>query len=116
MNIIWKKDIEKLDIKEKDGVTWFSFPRLEQTGIVLQAFSTRLGGCSKGFLESMNLGFSRGDDPEAVMENYRRISGAVGFPLDSIVTSDQTHTYEPPCGGKGRLRKRYYEASGFYRC
>lgn len=92
MNIIWKKDIEKLDIKEKDGVTWFSFPRLEQTGIVLQAFSTRLGGCSKGFLESMNLGFSRGDDPEAVMENYRRISGAVGFPLDSIVTSDQTHT------------------------
>ena len=92
MNIIWKKDTEKLDIKEKDGVTWLSFPRLEQTGIVLQAFSTRLGGCSKGFLESMNLGFSRGDNPEAVMENYRRISGAVGFPLDSIVTSDQTHT------------------------
>lgn len=92
MNIIWKKDMEKLDIKEKDGVTWLSFPRLEQTGIVLQAFSTRLGGCSKGFLESMNLGFSRGDDPEAVMENYRRISRAVGFPLDSIVTSDQTHT------------------------
>ena len=59
--------MEKLDIKEKDGVTWLSFPRLEQTGIVLQAFSTRLGGCSKGFLESMNLGFSRGDNPEAVM-------------------------------------------------
>lgn len=40
----------------------------------------------------MNLSFSRGDNPENVLENYRRISKAIGFPVESIVTSDQTHT------------------------
>lgn len=40
----------------------------------------------------MNLSFTRGDEEEAVKENYRRIAQAIGFRTDDIVTSDQTHT------------------------
>ena len=31
----------------KDGVTWLSFPALEESGLVKHAFSTRMGGVSK---------------------------------------------------------------------
>ena len=40
----------------------------------------------------MNLSFTRGDKDEAVRENYRRLADAVGFKMEDIVTSDQTHT------------------------
>ena len=40
----------------------------------------------------MNLSFTRGDKEEAVRENYNRISAALGFSPEDIVTSDQTHT------------------------
>ena len=92
MKIRWKTENRHLEVKEKSGVIWLSFPMLEETGIVIQGFSTRLGGCSSGIYQSMNLSFTRGDDPEKVAENYRRISSAMGFPAESIVTSDQTHT------------------------
>ena len=36
------------------------------------AFLTRFGGVSTGPFASLNLGSNRGDDPEAVRENYRR--------------------------------------------
>ena len=40
----------------------------------------------------MNLSFTRGDEESAVRENYRRLSAAMGFSMEDIVTSDQTHT------------------------
>ncbi len=42
------------------------------------AFSTRIGGVSKGPFESLNLGLSRGDASGAVEENYRRFLAAAG--------------------------------------
>ena len=38
----------------------------------VHAFSTRLGGVSRNGFETFNIGGNRGDDPEAVRENYRR--------------------------------------------
>ena len=64
--------------KSKNGVTFLTFPILEESG-VRHGFSTRLGGVSLGELASMNLSFSRGDDPEKVMENHRRFAAAVGY-------------------------------------
>ncbi len=41
----------------------------------------------------MNLSFTRGDEESAVRENYRRLfPAAMGFSMEDIVTSDQTHT------------------------
>ena len=46
----WKRKGDGGLIKEvtRDGVTWLSFPALEETGLVAHAFSTRRGGVSKG--------------------------------------------------------------------
>lgn len=58
----------------------------------VHAFSTRLGGVSKGALRGMNLGTHRGDDPAAVLENYRLFGEAVGFSRESTVFTRQEHT------------------------
>ena len=68
------------------------YPILDQTGIVEHCFTTRLGGISEGVCSSLNLSFSRGDEPEAVMENYRRVAEAFGKTIDDFVCTDQTHT------------------------
>ncbi len=73
-------------------IEYLTFPLLEETHLVRHLFSTRLGGVSKGIFSSMNLSYTRGDDKEAVDENYRRIAGALGCEVTDIVCSDQTHT------------------------
>lgn len=93
MDIRWKDTSgRQMEIRQKGEVVYLTYPALEETGVVRHGFSTRLGGVSQGIYASMNLSFSRGDEREAVLENYRRIAGAIGFDWESIVTSDQTHT------------------------
>lgn len=55
-------------------------------------FTTRLGGVSQGHLQSLNIGTSRGDDPENVLENYRRLGSSLGFDIHNLVLSRQTHS------------------------
>ncbi|MCR4658187.1 MAG: peptidoglycan editing factor PgeF [Lachnospiraceae bacterium] len=76
----------------KGDVCYLTFPVFDALKGFTHGFSTRLGGVSEGMFASMNLTSSRGDDREKVLENYRRLSEAGGFLLDSVVTSDQTHT------------------------
>ena len=89
------------------------FPMLEETGIVKHCFTTRGGGVSEGIYESMNLSFTRGDEKEAVLENYRRLAEALEVSIDSFVCSDQTHTTNirkvtTDDQGKGIIRERDY--------
>ncbi len=92
--MMWKRKTEAEDMRlvEKNGVPYFVFENLENTGLVRHGFSTRLGGVSEGCLSSMNLSFTRGDDPEKVRENFRRMGKAIGFETKDLVLSDQTHT------------------------
>lgn len=100
MEIKWKKSCgPRPEVREKNGVVWLSFPLLEATGMVVQGFTTRLGGVSRGVYSSMNLSYTRGDDPAAVTENFRRAGEAMGFPLESIVASDPGRCLE---GGHDR--------------
>lgn len=55
-------------------------------------FTTRLGGVSTGHLSSMNIGAHRGDAPENVEENLRILGTAVGFSLEDLVATKQTHS------------------------
>lgn len=73
-------------------VPFLTYPLFEKTGVVKSAFSTRIGGVSKGCYESMNLSFDRGDDKDAVMENFQRIASAIGTNCHDMVLSRQTHT------------------------
>ena len=61
----------------------------------------------------MNLSFERGDRPEAVMENFRRIGAELGVRCEDMVLSQQTHTANVRVvtgadRGKGITRERDY--------
>ena len=93
MEIKWKGALpHNIEVREKGGVVYLSYPALEGLKIVRHGFSTRLGGTSKGIWKSMNLGFGRGDQRENVEENFKRIAQAIGFRYENMVTSNQTHT------------------------
>ena len=55
-------------------------------------FTTRLGGVSTGIFSSLNLNFSRGDDPDLVVENYRRLGAVLGFTPEDVVNARQIHS------------------------
>lgn len=98
---------------QKNGVLYVTFPLLEEGPEFVHGFSSRLGGVSEGELSTMNLSFTRGDDPERVRENYRRIASAIGFDVDRLVLSHQTHTNHVRVvteadAGKGFIRERDY--------
>lgn len=86
---------EYMQVDEQDEsykLPLLHYPLLDQTGIVEHCFTTRLGGVSEGVCSSLNLSFSRGDDPDAVMENYRRVAEVFGKTVDDFICTDQTHT------------------------
>lgn len=59
---------------------------------VPHGFTTRLGGVSTGVLDSLNISLHRGDRPENVEENYRRLAAAIGFDPGLAVLTRQVHS------------------------
>ena len=55
-------------------------------------FTTRYGGVSTGYLSSLNIGTSRGDDIRNVLENYRILGNALGFDPRNVVLCRQVHS------------------------
>lgn len=113
LELKFKNKARVLDIKEVEQVPVLQYPLLNQTGVALHGISTREGGVSEGIYRSMNLSFSRGDDPENVMENYRRIAKTIGVSVENIVCSAQTHTTKVMVvtkedAGKGVTRDKDY--------
>ena len=104
-----------VELREKYGVKYLVFPKLEELGIVDHMFSTRLGGVSKGPYSELNISYTRGDDKACVDENYRRIARVLEDKacLDDFVCTYQTHTTNirvvtDKDRGKGPARVRDY--------
>lgn len=86
---------------------------------VRQAFSTRLGGVSKGMYESMNLTFNpvgeyAADDKANVKENFERMAEVLDTSIDRMVYTKQTHTnnvkvVDEVCAGMGVIRERSFD-------
>ena len=107
INWIYKDDRNVFRNVERGGVPYLSFKALEDTGMVINGFSTRLGGASKGRFAS------RKDDPADVLENFTRMADALGVERDRMVVSYQTHTTNVrrvtrEDEGKGVIRERDY--------
>lgn len=85
---------EKSIFHVHEGSTpYLSFRALDETGLFGNAFTTKFGGVSTGYLESLNLSLSKEGETEAhILENYRRIGEAAGFDPKRMVLSHQTHT------------------------
>ena len=75
----------------QNGVVFYSADGIAAAGGAAHGFSTRVGGVSQGMWESLNLGVSRGDDPDHVRENYHRFFAAIGADGSRIAMSSQVH-------------------------
>lgn len=82
---------QNMNLHERSGVVYLTFPSFDRFGFVRHAFSTRIGGVSQNEFESMNLNFGRGDSDENVMENFQRFCAAAGFDRKTLVASSQDH-------------------------
>lgn len=116
MRLNWNRKGQQavLEDVETDGVHYLSFPLLESSNLVCHGFSTRIGGVSQGNYSSMNFTFTRGDNPEHVMENYRRMAKVLGVDKERMVLSYQTHTVNvkkvtEEDAGKGIVKDRDYQ-------
>ncbi|GAW92583.1 peptidoglycan editing factor PgeF [Calderihabitans maritimus] len=72
-------------------VKFFHIPAWEETGLVISAFSTRVGGVSPEPYSTLNLGFHTADEPGNVLENRIRFSSSLGVSLESWVAANQVH-------------------------
>lgn len=80
-----------MTLNSPDSVPYLTYNSLSEINFINHAFSTRLGGVSVGEFTSMNMAFNRGDNPESVTENYKRICKSAGFDFDSLTASAQDH-------------------------
>ena len=100
-------------INFNNGVPYISYRILDDIPWLKNAVSTRLGGVSKDYRASMNLGFNRGDLDETVIRNHEIFANVIGVNPKNIVTGNQTHTTnvkvvtKDDCG-KGIYRDRNY--------
>jgi YfiH family protein len=79
--------------------------RLSDYHKLIHGFSTRLGGVSQPPHTSLNLAYTRPDDPAAVLENRQRFAAALGFSLDDVVIAGQvhgTHVHVAQAADRGR--------------
>ena len=103
-------------LRKKERVSYITFPALDQfQEKLVNAFSTRRGGFSKGIYKSMNLGLNNDYDGENVFFNYREFSKAIGINYNNIVISRQEHTTNIRIAtaedrGKGLVKPRDYDA------
>ena len=65
---------------------------LEEIPYLQHGFFTRVGGESSGVYGTLNTGLEKGDDPEAVYENRRRICEIFGLTPENLGLVRQEHT------------------------
>ena len=95
-------------INFNNGVPYISYRILDDIPWLKNAVSTRLGGVSKDYLASMNLGFNRGDLDENVIRNHEIFANVIGVNPKNIVTGNQTHTTNVKVVTKDVYRDRNY--------
>lgn len=119
LSFVRKTNQSDINVRINKEVPYLYFKNIEETNKVIHGFSTRLGGVSKEHLKTMNLSFTRGDEEELVIENYKRITNALGVEYESLVLSYQTHTTNIRVvtkndRGKGIIKERdYTDIDGF---
>ena len=112
LGLTYKNEEHIFDENVVNGVPYLSYPLLEETGAVKHGFSTKLGGVSTGNCATMNISTTRGDDPEAVAENRRRIGAAIGVRPEDMTYTHQTHTTNVAVVRDEDRGRRFLETDG----
>jgi YfiH family protein len=67
-------------------------PALSAQKNIRHGFFTRSGGVSTGLYASLNCAYGTGDNPDNVVENYRRITHALGVGDNALCKAHQVHS------------------------
>jgi YfiH family protein len=78
-------------MQTKHEVVFLTCGPMREYGVIMQAFSTRLGGLSAPPYTSLNLGLGSGDDRMRVQRNRLRFARSIGINLRGLVTLRQVH-------------------------
>ncbi len=77
--------------RERNGVGIYTIPAFSACPGIDHGFSARTGGVSAGCFSSLNLSFTRPEQRENVLENYRIFCEAAEIPLESMVMDNYEH-------------------------
>ncbi len=89
---VWQKLNRGYTYEVINGIGFFTLPSFSATGLVQHGFTARSGGISQGPYSTLNLSFSRDDEPyETVLENYRLFADAAEIAWDSMVMDTFEH-------------------------
>ena len=108
----YKNEETVFEEKIMEGVPLLSYPLLEKTEFVTHGFTTRMGGVSEGYCSTMNISTTRGDAPEAVEENRKRLARALGVKVEDFTYTHQTHTTNVAVVREEDRGKRFMETDG----
>ncbi len=92
-----------MNINFKDSLAYLTFKELEKYEFIKHAYSSRLGGVSKGIFKSLNLSFSCGDERELVDQNYDIFCSSLGIKKNMIAAAGQVHGNTVACVSKKDL-------------
>ena len=98
------------EILHKDDIPYLLAPNLSGHDGMRHAFTTRLGGDSKGKYTSLNLALHVEDNPEDVIDNRVKVAALFGTNLEDCVTMRQvhgTHVQKIVLGDKGKGARVY---------
>ena len=74
-----------------NDITYLTIKSFTQTNLVKHAFTTRLGGVSRGSYAELNLALHVGDIVDDVLDNRRRVCRIFGIDLKNLVCGEQVH-------------------------
>jgi polyphenol oxidase len=78
-------------IQTEQEVSFLTCAPMRKYGVIMQAFSTRLGGLSEPPYASLNLGLGSGDERARVQGNRARFARSIGVNASDLVTLRQVH-------------------------
>lgn len=82
---------QDFELKELEQIKYFSCGELDNTNLVVNAFTTRTGGVSRTPFDNLNLAYNVGDKEGRVAENRKIILDALSIDCRTAVTAQQVH-------------------------
>jgi polyphenol oxidase len=81
-------------LHQKAKVKYYSIPSFDETNLVTNAFTTRIGGVSNSPFNELNLGLHVEDEADKVIANRRIIAETLGFAFEDFICAQQVHGTE----------------------
>ena len=82
---------QDFELKELGQIKYFNCSGLDNTNLVINAFTTRTGGVSRTPFDNLNLSYNVGDEENCVAENRKIILDVLSIDYRTAVTAQQVH-------------------------